>query len=61
MRYGGRMQVSAIASPKHPGWRWRISGYDGQILEESHEKFPTIYAAVAAGTERLASMNAIRP
>lgn len=55
------MQVSAISNPRFPGWRWRITGYDGQVLEESHDRFPTIIAAVAAGTERLASMNAIRP
>ncbi len=55
------MQVSAIASPRYPGWRWRITGYDGQILEESHERFPTISAAVAAGTKRLAILNEVRP
>jgi len=54
------MQVSAISNPRYPGWRWRITGYDGQVLEESHDKFPTISAAVTAGTERLTSMNAIR-
>jgi len=55
------MQVSAVSNPRHPGWRWRITGYDGQILEESHEMFVTISAAIAAGAERLTSMNAIRP
>lgn len=54
------MQVSAIASPRYPGWRWRITGYDGQILEESHDRFPTISAAVAAGAERLLRMNEVQ-
>jgi len=54
------MQVSAIAIPRLPGWRWRITGYDGQILEESHDRFATISAAVAAGTERLGIMNDVR-
>jgi hypothetical protein len=54
------MQVSAIASPRYPGWRWRISGYNGEVLEESHERYPTISAAVTAGTERLVIMNEVR-
>jgi hypothetical protein len=54
------MQVSAIASPRYPGWRWRITGYDGEVLEESQERFTTISAAVAAGAERLVRMNDVR-
>ena len=56
----GPMQVSAIANPRFPGWRWRITGYDGQILEESQDRFLTISAAVAAGAERLVIMNEVR-
>jgi hypothetical protein len=55
------VQVSAIATPRQPGWHWRITGYNGETLEESHEKFATISAAVAAGTQRLVELSAVRP
>ena len=51
------MQVSAISTPRQSGWRWRITGYDGEFVEESQDRFPTISSAVAAGTERLVRMN----
>jgi len=51
------VQVSAISTPRQSGWRWRITGYDGEFVEESQDKFPTISAAVAAGTARLVRMN----
>jgi hypothetical protein len=50
------MQVTAISTPRHPDWRWRITDYGGATLEESRVGFPTIAEAVAAGTERLESM-----
>ena len=53
------MQVMAISSPRHPEWRWRITDYAGAVVEESHVSFPSIAAAVAAGKERLQSMNGI--
>lgn len=53
------MQVMAFSTPAHPGWRWRICDYGGEILEESHDRFLTIAAAVAQGAERLAHMNAV--
>ena len=40
-------------------WRWRICGDGGEILEESHDHFLTIAAAVAQGAERLTHMNAV--
>lgn len=55
------MQVSAISTPRCPDWRWRILGYDGEVIEESSELFPTIAAAIAQGTERLARLNAPEP
>lgn len=52
------MQVTAFCNPARPEWRWRIVNYSGEMLEESYTSFPTIAAAVAQGTERLAQMNA---
>jgi len=52
------MQVVAISSPRRPEWHWRITNYTGEVVEESHVGFPSIAAAVAAGTDRLASMDA---
>ena len=51
------MQVVAISSPTHPEWRWRILDYNGAVLEESRERFATISAAVAAGTDQLVRMS----
>ena len=44
------MQVTAISTPRYPEWRWRITNYGGETIEESQRGFPTIAAAVAAGT-----------
>jgi len=41
------MQVTAISSPRYPEWRWRISDYAGETVEESHVGFPSIAAAVS--------------
>ena len=53
------MQVTAISSPRYPEWRWRISDYAGDTVEESRVGFSSIAAAVAAGTERLVSLNVV--
>jgi hypothetical protein len=53
------MHVAAFCSPSDPDWRWRIVGYDGEMVEESHQTFPTITAAVAHGAQRLVEMNAV--
>ena len=53
------MQVVAISSPRHPEWHWRIVNYAGEIVEESQIGFASISAAVAAGKERLTSMDSI--
>ena len=53
------MQVVAVSTPRYPEWRWRITDYAGATLEESHIGFPSIAAAVAAGTERLTTMNTV--
>lgn len=53
------MQVTAISNPRHPLWRWRITDYAGELIEESRDDFPTISAAVAAGTTRMVKMNIV--
>ena len=53
------MQVTAFSTPSCPEWRWRIVNYAGEIIEESHDLFPTISAAVASGTKRLVQMNVV--
>lgn len=58
-RYVGHMQVTAISNPRHPLWRWRITDYAGELIEESRDGFATISAAVAAGTKRMVSMNVV--
>ena len=47
------MPVTAISTPHHSAWRWRISDYAGTTLEESEVSFASIAAAVAAGRRRL--------
>ena len=51
------MHVAAFCSPLSPDWRWRIVSYDGEMVAESHQTFPTIAAAVANGTQRLIEMD----
>jgi hypothetical protein len=51
------MQVVAFSTPGRPQWRWRIVDYSGGPVEESHEAFATIAAAVAQGARRLAEMS----
>jgi hypothetical protein len=53
------MQVTAFSTAARPEWRWRICDYGGEIVEESHDHFRTIAAAVAQGAARLAHMNAV--
>ena len=53
------MQVIAVATPARPDWRWRIVNYAGEKVEESSRLFPTIAAAVAAGTERLHELDTV--
>ena len=47
------MQIVAVSTPSRPDWRWRIVNYAGEIIEESHETFPSIAAAVRVGVRRL--------
>ena len=53
------MQVTAFSTAARPEWRWRICDYRGETIEESHDRFLTIVAAVAQGAERLTYMNAV--
>jgi hypothetical protein len=47
------VNVLAFSTPAASEWRWRIVGYSGETVEESHTTFSTIAEAVAAGNERL--------
>ncbi len=40
------MQVTAFSTTAAPDWRWRIVNYAGELVEESHETFPTIAGAL---------------
>lgn len=53
------MQVTAFKASKELAWRWRIVNYAGETIAESHERFPTIGAAVAKGAKKLVSMNVV--
>jgi len=50
------MQVTAFSTPAQPFWRWRISKYSGEMVEESREVFRTIAVALDAGRTRLGEM-----
>jgi hypothetical protein len=51
------MQVTAFSTPAQPNWRWRISSYGGEVIEESRDAFETISVALAAGRTRLGQMD----
>jgi hypothetical protein len=53
------MQVTAVANPGRPDWRWRIVNNAGEIIAESRRRYPTIAAAVADGTKRLQAMSGV--
>jgi hypothetical protein len=53
------MQVTAFSTPAAPEWRWRIVNYAGEVIEESYAFFPTIAAAIAQGSERMAELNVV--
>ena len=55
------MQVVAFSTHGRADWRWRIVGDSGDTMEESHEAFPTIAAALADGSRRLERMNVADP
>ena len=47
------MNVFAFSNSRTSEWRWRIVDLQGETVEESSARFPTIAAALAAGTEQL--------
>jgi hypothetical protein len=53
------MQVIAFATPTRPEWRWRIVDYAGETVEESTSVFPTIAAAVGAGSSHLQKLDTV--
>ena len=52
------MQVVAFSTPSRPDWRWRIVNYDGAMVEESYETFPSIATALSDGARRLNKLDA---
>jgi len=53
------VQVLAFSTPQTPLWRWRIVNYAGELIEESHETFPTIAGALEEGSKRLRVMDVV--
>jgi hypothetical protein len=53
------MQVTAFNTSKDAAWRWRIVNYAGDTIAESSDRFASIAAALARGTETLAAMNIV--
>jgi hypothetical protein len=47
------MNVFAFSTARAAEWRWRIVDFQGEMLEESSARFPTMAEALAAGTEQL--------
>jgi hypothetical protein len=47
------MNVFAFSTSRTSDWRWRIVDLEGETLEESSARFPTLTDAIAAGTARL--------
>jgi len=57
-QHGGMpMDVVAVSTPPENAWRWRIVNYAGEVVEESHETFTTIAAALASGAVRLPAID----
>ena len=53
------MYVAAFNTPKDSAWRWRIVNYAGETIAESSDRFTSIAAALAQGTQRLGRMNLV--
>jgi hypothetical protein len=52
------MFVMAVSTPARPLWRWRITSYAGDVVDESREEFMTIAAALLAGRTRATAVKA---
>lgn len=55
------MFVTAVSTPSKPRWRWRITSYAGDVIDESGDEFATIATALQAGRQRAAQMEAPDP
>jgi len=53
------MDVVAISAEK--GWRWRIVGHAGEVVEQSREIFATIAAALVSGAWRRQAIDVAPP
>jgi hypothetical protein len=51
------MQVMAFSTHSNPQWRWRIVNFDGEMVEESRQAFPTISVAIAEGANRMRELS----
>jgi hypothetical protein len=47
------VNVFAFSTSGASEWRWRIVDLQGETVEESSARFPTLAEALAAGTEQL--------
>ena len=47
------MNVFAFATSRRSEWRWRIVDLQGEMLEESADRYRTVGEALAAGTQQL--------
>ena len=47
------MNMFAFSTSRTADWRWRIVDLQGETLEESSTRFPTMAEALAAGAEQL--------
>jgi hypothetical protein len=47
------VNMFAFSSARAAEWRWRIVDLQGETLEESSTRFPTMAEALAAGTDQL--------
>jgi hypothetical protein len=48
-----------VSTPGDRSWRWRIIDYAGAVVEESHERYPTIRHALEHGGRRMVQMNVV--
>jgi hypothetical protein len=47
------VNLFAFSTPQTAEWRWRIVDLQGDTLQESSTRYPTMAAALVAGTEQL--------
>ena len=53
--------IDVVAISAEKGWRWRIVGHDGEVVEQSREIFATIAAALVSGAGRRQAIDVALP